>query len=204
MTISFIVLSGASSAPLAASTPGDGPYLHDPTSSLVITETQTTLAQLLEVGHQYPSVTVASTTDFPDERGWLVFGFGFEYQVGPIPYLGKSGPTQLLLDPAFTIPNAVPVSASVNLAALMSDDDDKMPHGDGDFWATPSPAGRAACEDDIDLIVAGGREVIKTVVYPSDVGLGGSGLPTKGVPRLSGVVSVFASDDIDAEVEAAR
>ncbi len=179
-----------------------GPYLHDPETSTVITETYTTLAQPLEAGHQYPSVAVASTADFSDSKGFVVFGFGFEYQVGPVPYIGVSGTGTLLLDPAFTVPVAVPSGASCNLAARMSDD--QVPHGDEDFWLTPSPAGRVTCEADLDLIAAGGREVVKTVLYPGDVGLGGAGLPTHGVPRLSDVVEVFGGDDLDVEVPTAR
>lgn len=180
---------------------GEGPYMHDPTDSTAITEIHTTLSQALEAGHQYPAITVASTASFPDQRGYVVFGFGFEYQVGPVPYLGVSGGT-LLLDPAFVIPTAVPSGASVNLASRLSDD--LMPHGDGDFWLTPSPSGRVAAENDIDSIAAGGRELTKTVVYPGDIGLGGAGLLTHGVPRLTDAVAVWGSDNLDTEIATAR
>jgi hypothetical protein len=199
----FLVVSPAATVtPLASTEDGDSPYLHDPTTSTVVDETVTTLAQPLEAGHQYPTIQVASTVGFPDAKGYVVFGFGFSYQVGPVPYLGVSGTNQLLLDPAFIIPNAVPSNATVNLAARMSDD--QVPHGDGDFWLTPSPAGRVACEDDIDSIAAGGADVVKTVLYPSDVGLGGAGRPTHGVPRLTDAVSVWGGDDLDTEVAQAR
>lgn len=193
---------GSAIMPLAATIIGDDPYLHDPTTATVITETTTTLGQPLEASHRYPTVQVASTVGFPDEKGFVVFGFGFDYQVGPVPYLGVSGSNQLLLDPAFTIPAAVPNGATVNLAARMSDD--QVPHGDGDFWVTPSPAGRVSCESNLDDIAAGGRNVTKTVAYPGDVGLGGAGRPTHGVARLTDAVEVWGGDDLDAEVAAAR
>jgi hypothetical protein len=186
----------------AAAEEGGGPYLHDPGDSLVITETQTVLAQLLEASHQYPNVQVVSTTGFPDTKGFVVFAFGFGYEVGPVPYLGVTGATTLLLDPSFVVPVAVPSGATANLAARMSDD--QVPHGNEDFWLTPSPAGRAACETDLDSIAAGASDLKKTVLYPGDVGLGGAGLPTHGVPRLTDAVDVWASDDVDEEVATAR
>ncbi len=181
---------------------GGGPYLHEPDGTVAVTETVTTTTQSIEAGHQYPSITVTSTVGFPDARGYLVFGFGHGYQAGPVLYLGVGGPTTLLLDPSFAFPQAMSSGATVNLAERLTDD--QMPHGDQDFWLTPSPAGRVACESNLDEIVAGGRQVTKTVRYPGDVGLGGAGLPTSGVPRLTDAVMVWSSDDTDAEVTAAR
>jgi hypothetical protein len=181
---------------------GGGPYLHDPSTSTVVDDTVTTVSQELEESHQYPMVAVASTAGFPDERGYLVFGYGWSYQSEPVPYLGVSG-SNLLLDPAYTFAKTIPNGATVNLAARMSDD--QVPHGDEDFWLTPSPAGRVACQSDIDSIAAGGAAVTNDVRYPSDVGLGGGpGLPTSGAPRLSDAVMVWGGDDLDAELAAAR
>jgi hypothetical protein len=197
-----LVVTSAVLTPFAANAVGGGPYLHNPTDSLVIAETATTLTQALEAGHQYPNVSVASTVGFPDSKGFVVFGFGYGYEVGPVPFLGVSGTGTLLLDPAFTVPVAVPNGAIVNLAARM--DDTQVPHGDNDCWLTSSPAGRASCETNIDDISAGGKAVTKTVIYPNPVGLAGADRPTHGVARVNGVVSVFASDDIDNEVATAR
>lgn len=198
----ILITSSATVTPLEPSEDGGGPYLHSPDDSLVIAETTTTLGQALEVGHQYPNITVASTTDFPDAEGYVVFGFGYDYQVGPVRYLGVSGPMTLILDPAFTFPSDVPNGAIVNLADRMSDD--QVPHGDEDFWVTPSPAGRVSCEENIDDVSAAGTDVIKDVLYPGDVGLGGAGLPTHGVPRLTDAVMVWGSDDLDSEIATAR
>jgi len=186
----------------ASNETGGGPYLHDTTTTLLTTETATTLTQALGEGQQYPNVSVVSSTGFPDSPGYVVFGFGHSYQVGPVPYLGVSGANTLFLNPSFVITEAVPVGASVNLAVRLSDD--QAPGGDNDCWLTSSPAGRVACENNISDIAAGGRNITLSVVYPGDVGLGGAGLPTHGVARLSDIVEVFAGDDIDAEVAEAR
>jgi hypothetical protein len=100
----------------ATSEDGGGPYLHNPDDSLVIAETTTTLGQALEIGHQYPDITVASTAGFPDMEGYLVFGFGYGYQVdGALSWY--FGPMAFILDPTFTFPIDVPNGATVNLAA---------------------------------------------------------------------------------------
>ena len=179
-----------------------GPFLHDPSNSTVVDQTTTTLAQTLEAGHQYTTITVASTTGFPDSKGFLVLGLGFQYEAGPIPYLGVASPTVLFIDPAFIVPSDVPSGVVVNLAYRMSDN--QVPHGDGDFWVTSAGAGREFCISDIDSIASGAREIIKTTIYPNDVGLAGYGLPTHGVQRITGVVAVWSGDDIDIEVDNAR
>lgn len=202
MAFNIIVDPTAKATRLSSTKAGDGPYLHDPAEPLVITETATTLAQPLEANHSYPVVQVADSGLFPDTRGFVVFNFGFGNQVGPVPYLGISGPVALLLDPAFIVPVAVASGVVVNLATRMSDD--QVPHGDGDFWLTPSPAGREACENDIDSIASGGRDIVKTVLYPGDQGLAGGGDQTHGVPRITDAVAVWSSDDTDAEVALAR
>lgn len=198
----FIVNPNAVAQPLASNELGGSPYLHDPTNGLAVTETSTTVTQALEADRQYPAIAVASSATFPDTRGYLIFGYGYDYQVGPVPYLGTGGTGQLLLDPAFTFSRAVPNGARVNLVERRSDE--QMPHGDGDFWLTPAPAGRSACEQNIDDIAAGGRTVAKTVTYPSDIGLGAAGKPTKGAARITDAVAVWSADDTDAEVAAAR
>ncbi len=74
MASPFLIINpNAAAQPLASTELGESPYLHDPTNSLVITETATSLAQPLEANHQYPSVQVASTVGFPDTRGYVVF-----------------------------------------------------------------------------------------------------------------------------------
>lgn len=198
----FIIHDDAAAQPLASTELGGSPYLHDPADGFAVTETSTVTAQMLEADRQYPSIAVTSSLAFPDARGYVVIGLGYDYQVGPVPYLGTGGISQLLLDPAFTFPRAIPNGAIVNLVERRSDEE--MPHGNGDFWLTPAPAGRAACEQNIDDIAAGGRTVTKTVTYPSDIGLGGAGLPAKGVPRITDAVAVWSADGTDAEVAAAR
>jgi hypothetical protein len=184
---------------------GIGPYLFEGVDKgLAITEVATvTTASVLGAGNQYRLVEVGSTAGFTDAECWLVFGYGYEYQTGPVRCLGVAGPTTLLLDVAFTFPAAIPVGASVNL--LLSAAPPTFAVGDiGNFYLTDSPAGRVAAMAAIDSIAAAGYAVTKTVTYPGDVGLGNEGRPTHGTPAISDIVQCFAGSDVDGEVATAR
>lgn len=184
---------------------GVGPYLYEGVGKgLALTGVVTqTATSALAKGNQYRVVQVGSTAGFPDSHGWVVFGYGYEYQTGPVHYLGVAGPTAILLDVGFTFTSTIPVGASVN---MLVDDQPPVPtFGEsGDFLLTDSPAGRVAAMAAIDSIAAAGYEVTKTVTYPGDVGLGNAGHPTHGVPDISDIVQSFAGSNVDAEVAAAR
>lgn len=184
---------------------GVGPYLFEGVNKgLALTEVATvTATDPLLAGSQYRVVQVGSTTDFPDTEGWVVFGYGYEYQTGPVHYLGLAGPTAILLDVGFTFMATIPVGASVNM--LVDDLPPVVSFGEpGDFWLTDSPAGRVAAMAAIDSIAAAGYEVTKTITYPGDVGLGNAGHPTHGTEAISDIVQSFAGSDVDGEVAAAR
>lgn len=181
------------------------PYLFESiTEGLDITETATTLATSpLVAGQGYRLVAVADSSGFPDAEGWVVFGYGYEYQAGPVHYLGVAGPNNILIDPEYTFTETVPVGASIN---LLTSQNPPVPElgGSGNFWLTDSPSGRVAAEAAVDAITAAGYTVTKTVSYPGDIGLGNAGYPTHGAQALSDVVQCFAGSDVDGEVETAR
>jgi len=186
-------------------TAGVGPYLFEGVArGLSITEVATvTTTDVLEAGNQYRLVQVADTTDFPDEQGWVVFGYGYDYQTDAVPYIGIAGPTAILIDMSYTFLADIPVGSYVNL--LVDDQPPSFaPGAEGHFWLTDSPAGRVAAMAAIDSIAAAGYEVTKTVTYPGDVGLGNAGHPTHGVPDISDIVQSFAGSDVDGEVATAR
>jgi hypothetical protein len=169
----------------------DEGFICDEHAGLPITEVETEVAQAISEGRSYRVLAVADATEFPDEPGHLVIAFGYDNQTAYVPYLGRASNGELLLDPSYRFPFAVDAGAAVHLLAGRT-----APATlgvDGDFWLTPSPVGRVACVKLVEDIVAGGMSFRKTVVYPGDEGLG-----------RGEVVAVFAGDDIDAEVAAAR
>ena len=163
----------------------------------------TTLVNDLLPQHQYRLVSVTSTTSFPDNEGWVVFGYGYDYQTKPVRYLGKTGNNTILIDPEFTFINKIPVGSIVN---MLLDNNSFNPKNNqlGSFILTDTPAGRVAAESAIDSIFAAGYTINHTVTYPGDIGLGWGGRPKKGVNNISDIVQCFCGNDVDKERAEAR
>ena len=185
-----------------------GPYTFDPLAGVSVTGTESVTSGFeLFANQQYEEVELASGDAFPDEEGYIVFGFGTENQSVPIKYLSKykSGPTttRLLLDYSFKFTQNYPVGTKVT---LLSQRDPFVP-GDpliGGAWVTASSAGRVAASAGAEAALAAGVNPDIVIVYPGDRGLGGEGLLTKGVQKLSDIVGVFAGDDETGDIEKAR
>ncbi len=181
-----------------------GPFVFDEKNGVPVTAIETTLTMPLAKGQNYKTIAVTSASAFPDAVGYLVFAFGADDQIWPVKYLGKASSTSLFLDPNFTMPQSL---ASGLTVTLLSQRGSWIPAGAenlGAFYVTASSAGRIAASAMIDDLVAAGLDVNKIVVYPGDKGLGGEGLPAFGANKLSDKVSIWGSDDVDADLEAAR
>jgi hypothetical protein len=179
-----------------------GPYIIDPDAGLSITETDSTTVPVLAKGLQYSSVEVADATAFPDEDGWLVFGYGYAYQTPPVKYFGLISGTELALDYSFVFPFKIPSGASVTL--LKQKGPWVSEEADGYFYLTASTAGRVAASSAIDELAAAGTSIRKEIAYPGDRGLGNEGYPASGSNKLSDKVAVWAGSSVDDEVQAAR
>jgi hypothetical protein len=178
--------------------------IYDTDAGIPVTETSSTTTMAIEADHAVNLLSVADATQFPDEAGYLVVGLGYDYEAAPVPYLGRAGTLQLVLDPTFKFPAAVPVGSRVNLLTGPSPQAPAHPETNGAFYLTGSPVGRVAAAQNVRKLAAAGVDVRVTVEYPGDHGLAGEGLPTHGAAALGDVVSVFAGDDVDSEVAAAR
>ena len=189
-------------APASGKIPG--PYMWDTAGGVAVTDKKSAIQSTLSVGHNYGSVDVANAKVFPDAEGWLVFNFGYEGQVGPVKYLGRLSDTTLSLDYGFKFTATVPSGALVTLLASKGTFVPEHPEQVGSFYLTASPAGRVAASAAIDGAVAAGVVVNKTIEYPGSRGLGNEEAPYSGSTKINGVVDVFAGDNIDAEVDAAR
>jgi hypothetical protein len=181
-----------------------GPFIFDEDTGTSVTGTATTLTTGVSKGLAYNTITVADASAFPDAEGYLALGFGTEEAVYPVHYLGRPSSTQLLLDPSFIFPKAVSAAASVTLLAQRAlwtpDNIEEV----GTFYVTAASAGRVAAAKNIGDVTGAGLSVTKTVIYPSDVGLGNEGLPVSGTDKLSDKVTVWGGDDTDSEIEALR
>lgn len=99
-----------------------GPFVFDPDGGLAITAIETEVTQDLVAGKQYSSITVADSSEFPDEPGWLVISFGYDSAVYPVKYLGKLSDTAILIDYSLRMPTSNLASGySISLASRVSD-----------------------------------------------------------------------------------
>lgn len=177
-----------------------GPYVFD-TEGFAVTGTETACVNPIGQGTGLSALEVGSTAGFPDGECWIVVGFGFSYESGPIRCLGTIDGTNLAIDRSYSFPHEIPAGASVTL--LSSKGVFEPADGSRAFILTDSVAGRIAASDFIDETAAAGIPVNKFINYPGDRGLGGEGDPTTGI-HLSDKIIVWASDDVDQTVEDAH
>jgi hypothetical protein len=181
-----------------------GPFIYDPDNGVAVTGVKTTTTIEIQEGASYNALAVTDASNFPDEEGWLCFGFGTAKQVQPVHYLGRISSTALLLDPTYTFPMTLGSGTTITLLKQRGPWTPSNPEEVGSFYVTAAASGRIAASNTIDEIVAAGVNVEKVVVYPSDKGLGNEGAPDTGAPKLSDRVAVWGGDGLDSELAAAR
>jgi hypothetical protein len=181
-----------------------GPYMWDPDSGVGITAKSSTTTLAIAANSNIQTLQVTDATQFTDETGYLVFGFGTAIQTGPVKYLGRQDATHLVIDFTFTFPYELDSGTKVTQlhgkGAFVPAD----PVARGSFWLTENAAGRLAAIDTISSIAASGALTNFVITYPNDFGLGGAGSPTHGVQKLSSIVNVYAGNDINVDLEWAR
>ncbi len=184
----------------AIASPGvvPGPFAFDPDSGYAVTGTSTTSTDAIAGLRGISTLNVASTAGFPDS-GYLVFGFGTQYEVGPVKYAAILDTNTFIIDRTFTFPKDIPAGFDVT---LLYQNVPWVPANIGDvgaFWLTDSSGGRIAAEGFINDAVASGVNVTNKIIYPGDRGIGGQGLPITGV-KISDKVEVWSGDNTDQEV----
>ena len=184
-----------------------GPFSYDVRTGFAITATAGVTDTVFNKGVHYSSMHLTgfdSALAFPDAEGWLVFNFGYANAVGPIRYLGRPSDSDLILDAAVPFSASLPAGASVRLLKGRTPYEPAADRLVGSFYVTGTAAGREAARQIIDDIIAAGKQVLVTVIYPGDRGLGAEGFPQGGNYKLSDVVSVWGGDHLDTEIPAAR
>ncbi len=189
--------------PAAVAIPG--PYIYSPDHGFAITDILTVTTEALAQGTKYKhiGVTAGDAADFEDEEGWLVFGFGTALELGPVKYVGRKDNDTLILSYDTVFPADLPIGTSVTLLDGKGPYVPEDPADAGSLYITDSSSGRIEASSTLDDIVAGGITLIKTVVYPGDIGLGAAGFPVSG-QKLSDKVEVWSGNDIDGEMLAGR
>lgn len=148
-----------------------GPYMYDETQPFTVSSIATTLSNTLD-GTKPRTFQVADATQFPDENGYFILGYGTETQEGPIPYLSRPSNNTLLISPVYTIQNTFPAGTDVSLIAQKNPPVISPDGFDYPFYITDVVSGRIYAQDLINDVVAAGINIVFTILYPSDIGLG--------------------------------
>jgi hypothetical protein len=186
-----------------------GPFVLNPNEGVVITSVSTYSMEPIAALRGIKELRVASITDFAD-TGYVVFGFGTQYEVGPVRYVGAigrvvGGATQyfLLIDRTFVFPKDIPTGFDVTMLYQNTPWNPANDGSIGAFFTTGSSSGRAAAQTFLDEAAAAGINVNNYIIYPGDRGMAGEGLGITG-QRISDKVQVWASDNVDQEVSEAH
>lgn len=155
----------------------EGPYIYDTTQPFVISNKATLSNEEYTPGTS-KVIMVTDSSNFPDAPGHFVLGYGTSHQEGPIPYLARPNSQTLLLSPTYRIKYTHPVGTDIALVAqnnpiVLSKDGTDHP-----FYLTDIVAGRVYAESLINTVIATGINLLITIVYPGDEGLGKWGTDT--------------------------
>lgn len=182
----------------------NGPYAWDVGgNSPSLTSITTTLSQSLVQGESYTAINVANASSFKAYApGFLVFNFGSDQAVYPVPFVDAPTSTTILLSGTYKFPFAVPNGADVTLLDVSKlNFVPSIPQSVGSLYITASTEGRVEAQSYIDGATASGVPHLDLVVYPNDYGMGNWGQPTYGVNKISDIVGIYAGDNEDDELE---
>lgn len=172
------------SDPLSSLPNQPGPYGYDLTQSFTISAIGTTLSQQVD-SNSSKVIQVADSSSFPDQMGYIVLGYGTQQQEGPIPYIARPSSNTLLISPAYNVQNVHPTGEDVAYVyknpVVISKDGFDYP-----FYLTGVVDGRTYAQDLITEIAATGINVVFTILYPGDVGLGKAGTPNSEIVEIWG------------------
>lgn len=168
-----------------------GPYVFDQDCGYSVTSIKTTIADPIDSNGQYAILDLASNVGFPDQEGWVIIGFGTQYQTKPIKYFGLYGSIGILLDFQHKFTEDIPLGTEIVLVTRES----LNPELAGGLYATASDAGVVAAKKTIETIVAAGVDLDFDITYPGDRGLGAEGFPSEGEGKNSDQPYVFGVDE---------
>jgi len=151
-----------------------GPYSYDTTVGYTIGEQAALTTEELDASSD-KILFVDNSTQFPDEQGDLIIGFGTSHQEGPVPYISRPSSQTLRINPSYEFKQKHPIGTDVTLIAEKKPANPNKDGSDYPFYLTDSVAGRIYAQDLIREITATGIVVVFYVLYPNDIGLGNWG-----------------------------
>jgi hypothetical protein len=160
--------TGTPTSELVSATGTDGTFVINPTH-FTVRSFESSLTSSVTKGSSYSVVSVASTAEFPDSEGYIVFGYGTELVTPPIPYVQKISTTNVLLR-GWTADRDLPVGTSVTVVELAASSSI-----DSALWVTGSVLAMLSAKLNVEESVANSIDLQFNVIYPGDRGLGGEG-----------------------------
>jgi hypothetical protein len=149
----------------------EGPYVFDTTQPFTVSHIGTSLTQNLD-GTMTKVISVTDSSLFPDAQGNIILGYGTSKQEGPIPYIARPSSNTLLISPAYTIKNTHLSGTDVALVSEKAPPNVSRDGTDYPFYVTDVVSGRIYAQNLINSIAATGINIVFTILYPSDIGLG--------------------------------
>lgn len=163
----------------------EGPYMYDTKQPFTVSDVGSTLTQDLD-GTMSRVIQIADASQFPDEQGFLVFGYGSQRQEGPVPYIARPSSNTVLISPAYTIKKAHAIGSDIALVSEKAPVNVARDGSDYPFYITDVVSGRLYAQDLINSVAATGINIVFTILYPSDIGLGKWGTQYTENPTIWG------------------
>lgn len=149
----------------------EGPYVFDTSKGYLIGGEECNTTQELNSNSSF-IVQVDDSSDIPDEPGSLIFGFGTSNEEGPVPYIARPSSTTIIIDPSYKFENVHAAGTNISLVAQGHAFEPSKDGTDYPFYITDIVSGRLYAEELINLVSATGINVVITILYPEDIGLG--------------------------------
>lgn len=147
-----------------------GPYIYDTNQGFTIGGVSTTLSADINANSSRVML-VGSSVGFPNSTGYLVLNYGCANQE-LIPYIAAPSNGSLLISPVYTIKQ--PHYAGESVLYVNQKSPITLP-ADGSAYQpylTDIAKARVWCQGLIDDVSAAGVNVVFTILYPDDIGLG--------------------------------
>ena len=154
-----------------------GPYLWDISKGYLIGGEECNTTQKVDANLGLV-LGVDDASQIPDDTGFLIFGYGFSNEEGPVPYIGRPSSNSLLISPSYKFKFTHDVGTNISLVSSFSTYDPSPDGTDFPVYLTGVVDGRLYARDLIKLVAATGIKVVINILYPSSEGLGKWNTPT--------------------------
>jgi hypothetical protein len=179
-----IIASGPEGSNVSLEPNQYGPYSYDLSQPFTVGAVSTTLTQ--DVNSTTGRVVlVENSAGFPNQTGYVVFGYGTAVQE-LAQYLAVPSATSILLSPINNLQYDHPAGQEVRFVESKSPVVLNPNGSDWEFFLTDIVGGRIYCEELIEQVIAAGITLNFVILYNSDKGLGKAGTPYSEITYVYG------------------